>query len=57
MTSFDDVTIVLTKFEYSPGIALAQSFSLIHWLLWSDIMKKYIKCIKGNNSGKNGNFE
>ena len=30
MTSFDDVTIVLTKFKYAQRIALDPSFNLIY---------------------------
>ena len=30
MTSFNDVAIVLTKFEYAKHIALAPSFNLIY---------------------------
>ena len=59
MTSFNDVTIVLTKCEYKQCIALAPSFNLIYWLVWSVIVyswyneKSFKKCIKGSNSWKN----
>ncbi len=55
LTSFDDVTIVLKKFEDAQRIALAPSFNLIYWLSRStDIYPLYNEKCKTCKRGARG---